>query len=445
VVAKVHSADAATVDRAIEAAQAGAEAMAELTNAERADLLLRVHGLLKRDLADFGRLVCEETGKPIKEARAEAERAVQTVLIASQEARSLHGEMIPMDAAPIGKGRMAITVREPVGVIAAITPFNMPLNLAMHKVAPALAAGNAVVHKPSEQTPLSALRLAKIFQEAGAPRGAYNVVTGDGAAIGQQLVSDPRIAMITFTGSVPVGKSIRAGAGLKRVTLELGSNSAMVMEGDADVDATVDRAVVGSFAHSGQICISVQRIYVHDSIADEFLMKFRAATEKLKIGHPYDESSDQTSLISEEAAVRVCDWIQEAVSLGANFVTGGGRRHATIPATILENVPDEAKISCQEVFGPVVVVHRYSDLNDAIAKVNNTPYGLQAGIFTNNLSNAFYAARKFKVGGVLINDIPTFRADHMPYGGVKESGQGREGPRYAMEEMTDVKLICWKL
>jgi len=288
----VYKAGPEVVPVAVKAAALGAKAMATLTNFDRAELLHRTASLVKRDIADFSHLICCETGKPIKEARGEAERSVQTLALAAEEARRLGGEVIPMDAAPAGKGRMAMMVREPLGIIGAITPFNVPLNLAMHKVAPALAAGNSVIIKPALATPLTALRFARTVEEAGAPPGGYNVIVGDGRTLGNTLVADPNIAMITFTGSVPIGKAIRDVAGLKRVTLELGSNSALIVEPDTDLDALAPRAVFGSFAHSGQICISVQRIYVHESIADRFLERFVADTQKLRIGHPFEESTD---------------------------------------------------------------------------------------------------------------------------------------------------------
>ena len=440
-----YQADAALVAQAIESAHQGSKLMRRLTNCERAELLVRITDIVRRDLADFATLICQETGKPVREARGEAERTLQTLIASAEVARNLHGEVIPIDGAPIGKGRMAMTVREPLGVIAAITPFNVPFNLMMHKVGPALAAGNAIVHKPASTTPLSALRFARAVEEAGAPAGAYNVVTGPGSVVGNTMVSSPHVAMITFTGSREVGLDIRARAGLKRVTLELGSNSALVVEPDSDLDTVAARAVVGSFSHSGQVCISVQRIFVHESIADAFLQKFAAATAKLKIGHPFEETTDISSLITEKEAVRVEAWIQEAVSQGVRLVCGGGRKRATVEPTILADAPPSTRISCQEVFGPVVVVNRYRNFADAIAMVNDSVYGLQAGIFTRDLERAFQAAREFEVGGVIINDVPMFRADHMPYGGVKESGAGREGPRYAAEEMSEMKLICWKI
>ena len=436
-------ADKGTLQKAVQAARTGARAMAELSNFERAELLHRIASLIKRDLKEFSNLICCETGKPIREARGEAERCVQTVTAAAEEARRLHGEDVPLDAAPGGKGRMGMTIRQPLGVIGAITPFNVPLNLAMHKVAPAIAAGNSVIHKPALETPLSALRFARTVEEAGVPRGAYNLLVGDGPTIGSGIVTDPNVAMITFTGSVPVGKEIREIAGLKRVTLELGSNSALILEPDCDLDTAIPRAVFGSFAHSGQICISVQRIYVHQSIAKDFLDSFISTTEKLRIGHPFEETTEISSLINETEAKRVCEWIDNAVQDGASLLAGGERKFATVKPTVLTNVPPTADVSCKEVFGPVVSVNTYRNLVEAIAYVNDSVYGLQAGIFTRDIKRAFQAAKQLEVGGVIINDVPTFRVDHMPYGGVKKSGLGREGPRYAIEEMSEAKLICW--
>jgi acyl-CoA reductase-like NAD-dependent aldehyde dehydrogenase len=375
----------------------------------------------------------------------EASRALETLTAAAHEARQLAGEVVPMDFSATGKGRMAITVREPIGVIGSITPFNVPFNLALHKVAPALAAGNAVVLKPATKTPLSALRLAQSMAEAGVPKGAYNVITGSGAEIGTAMAEHTGIAMLTFTGSPEVGRAIKARAGFKKVTLELGNNSAVIVEPGSDLTTAVARTVQGAFAHSGQVCISVQRAFVHRSIAAEFTERLQAAAEALRIGHPYEEATDISSLIEEAEAVRIERWIEEAVSGGARVITGGKRTRATVAPTILEKLPAACKISCQEAFGPVLAIYPYEDLEAAIEQANATPYGLQAGIFTPDVARAFQAARKLEVGGVMINDIPMYRADHMPYGGVKESGIGREGPRYAIEEMTEPKLICWKI
>ena len=444
-VAELHEADLPTLDRAVAAARAGAKAMAQLTAYERAELLIRIHDVVKRDLADFARLICLETGKPIREARVEAERTLQTIIASAHEARQLCGEVIPIDAAPIGKGRMAMTVREPVGVIGAITPFNVPLNLAFHKIGPALAGGNAVIHKPAEKTPLSAARLARAIDEVGAPRGAYNLVNGMGPVLGPAMATHPGIDMLTFTGSVAVGRSLKAAAGFKRVTLELGNNSAAILEPDTDLDWAVPRCVAGSFAHSGQVCISVQRIYVHETIASKFLERFEKATEALKIGHPMDDATEVSSMITVAAAERVESWIQEAVAAGAKLLTGGKRQHATITPAIVTNAKESLRLCCEEVFGPVVVVHTYTDLDDAIARVNAGPFGLQAGVFTKDIERAFRAAHALRYGGVMINDVPMFRADHMPYGGMKSSGIGREGPKYAIEEMTEMKTIVWKI
>jgi len=282
------------------------------------------------------------------------------------------------------------------------------------------------------------------MEEAGAPKGAYNLITGSGSLIGMAMAEHSGIAMLTFTGSPAVGKTIKSRAGFKKVTLELGNNSAVIVEPDADIGTAVSRTTQGAFSHSGQVCISVQRVFAHRSIAGEFVERLKASTEALKVGHPYENSTDISSLIDESEAIRIEEWIGQAVAGGAKVVTGGARRFATVTPAVLVDVPAACQISCQEAFGPLVAVYPYDDLNDAIERANNTPYGLQAGIFTNDLQRAFRAARKLEVGGVMINDIPMYRADHMPYGGVKESGTGREGPKYAIEEMTEMKLICWK-
>ena len=444
-VGQVPRAEADVVDQAVAAARKALVPMREMGNCDRADLLLRIADLIKRDNAEYAQLICNETGKPIKEARVEAERSLATLFAAAHEARQLHGEVVPMDFAAMGKGRMAMTVREPLGVIGCITPFNVPLNLALHKVAPALAAGNAVIHKPATKTPLSAARLARTMEEAGAPKGAYNLITGSGARVGMAMAEHPGIAMLTFTGSPEVGRTIKSRAGFKKVTLELGNNSAVIIEPEADLSTAVARTTQGAFSHSGQVCISVQRVFVQRAIAGEFVERLKASTEALKIGHPYEESTDISSLIDEAEAIRIEQWIAEAVAAGAMVVTGGTRKFATLAPAVLLDVPDTCRISCQEAFGPVVAVYTYENLDQAIERVNATPYGLQAGIFTNDIQRAFRAARKLEVGGVMINDVPMYRADHMPYGGVKESGTGREGPRYAIEEMTEMKLICWKV
>jgi len=433
------------LEKAIAAAHKGFAVMRDLSNYERADLLQRIADLMRRDQAEYAQIICAETGKPIKEAKVEAARCLETLAAAAHEARQLHGEVVPMEFSATGKGRMAITIREPLGVIGCITPFNVPLNLALHKVAPALAGGNAVVHKPATKTPLSAIRLGQTMEEAGLPKGAYNVITGSGAQIGMPLAEHPGIAMLTFTGSPDVGRTIKSRAGFKKVTLELGNNSAVIIEPGSDLNTAVARSVQGAFSHSGQVCISVQRAFVHRTIFDEYVERVKAGAEALVIGHPYEQTTDISSLIDENEAIRIEKWIEEAVAGGAKVVTGGKRNFATVSPTVLVDVPGSSHISCQEAFGPVLAIYPYEKLEDAIARANATPYGLQAGIFTSDIQRAFWAARKLDVGGVMINDIPMYRADHMPYGGVKESGTGREGPRYAIEEMTELKLVCWKV
>jgi acyl-CoA reductase-like NAD-dependent aldehyde dehydrogenase len=442
--ASVCEADEAALERAVAAAEEGALAMAALALYERAEILERMRGLLARDAEEFARLIASESGKPIREARVEVERGQQTLLASADAARGLHGEVVPMEAGPSGKGRWGITVREPLGIVGGITPFNFPLNLGLHKVGPALAAGNSVIQKPSENTPLTALRFATLAHEAGLPRGAYNVVTGPGETVGDWLVRNDRLAMITFTGSIPVGEQIRARAGLRRVTLELGNNSSLIVEPDADLDFIVSRAVNGSFAHSGQVCTSVQNICLHEVIAGEFTRRFVEGARALRIGHPLDDSTEVSSLINVDQARRVESWINEARSAGARVLTGGVRRGATIEPTVLDDVLPHLPISCKEAFGPVVSLHRYNRLEDAIEQVNSGNYGLQVGLCTQNLNTAFRAARALHYGGVIVNDVPAYRADHMPYGGARHSGIGREGPRYAIEEMTELKLICWR-
>jgi acyl-CoA reductase-like NAD-dependent aldehyde dehydrogenase len=445
VVGTIFQATKDQVDAAIAAAASAAGVMREMTLDERSTILRRAYEKLLERREDMALAVSSETGKPIKEARTEVERAASTLLFSAEEAHRLHGEVVPMDASAGGKGRWAMTIREPLGVIGAITPFNFPLNLAMHKIGPALAGGNAVVHKPASATPISAVKMAGIFAECGLPKGALNVITGPGGAIGDMLVFDPRVAMITFTGSVDVGLRIRNLAGMKRVTLELGSNSAVIIEDDANLGEAVARCVAGSFAHSGQVCISVQRIFVNQKVRNEFLERFVEGARKLHIGHPHDPATDISSLITVGEAERVEHWIGEAVEKGAHLLTGGGRKRATVEPAILSDVPADANLFCREAFGPVVGVNSYATLDEAIARVNDSQYGLQAGIYTQDIQKAFRAARQVHVGGFMINEVPQYRVDQMPYGGVKLSGTGREGPKYAIEEMTEPKLVCWKV
>jgi acyl-CoA reductase-like NAD-dependent aldehyde dehydrogenase len=443
--AEVASAVVEQVQEAILAAETAFLQWKETPAYRRAEILEKAVALLKEQKEECARIIAQEAAKPVKTARAEVERTIMTYHFASQEARRIHGETIPLDAAPGGENRVTYTVREPLGVIAAITPFNFPMNLVAHKVGPALAAGNCIVLKPASQTPLSAYKIAEIFHEAGLPSGVLNVVTGSGRAVGDVLMKDSRVKMITFTGSPEVGKYIKENAGLKRVTLELGSNSALIIDEGTNIESIIPRIVTGAFSFQGQVCISIQRIYVHESLFNRFVEAFVHETEKLKIGDPLDEATDLSAMISKEDVKRAKSWVDEAVANGAKVAYGSHAGARMMKPTILLNVPREEKISCQEAFAPVVHVNSFEQFTDALQYVNDSEYGLQAGVYTSNLQRAFKAVKDLNVGGVMINDIPTFRVDHMPYGGVKMSGMGREGIKYAVEEMTELKLISFKL
>jgi acyl-CoA reductase-like NAD-dependent aldehyde dehydrogenase len=443
VLAEIPIATESEVEQAIAAAYEARNMMAKMPAHKRAAILEKVAELLQERAEEAAQMIALEAAKPITTAKAEVGRTIQTYKFAAEEAKRIHGETIPLDAAPGGENRVAFTVREPIGVIGAITPFNFPMNLVAHKLGPAIAAGNTIVLKPASQTPLSAYFIAELFEQAGLPKGALNVVTGSGKTVGDKLVTDERISMITFTGSPAVGIGIRNKAGLKKVTLELGSNSAVIVDEDVDVDSIIQRCVVGSFSFQGQVCISLQRIYVHEKRYEEFVKKFIAATKQLKVGDPLDPKTDVSALITPNDVERTLQWIEEAKQGGATVATGGERRgNILLPTVILHARPD-MKVSCQEVFAPIVLINKVTSMDEAIELVNDSRYGLQAGVYTNNIHVAWEAIEKLQVGGVLINDIPTFRVDHMPYGGVKESGTGREGLRYAIEEMTELKLVIF--
>jgi acyl-CoA reductase-like NAD-dependent aldehyde dehydrogenase len=442
--AEIPLADAETVEKAIAAAEEAASVMRRMPAYQRARILEKMAALLNERLEEAAKIIALEAGKPIKTARGEVIRTIQTYKFAAEEAKRIHGETLPLDAAIGGEGRLAYTVREPLGVVGAITPFNFPMNLVAHKVGPALAAGNTVVLKPASQTPLSAFFLADIAEQAGLPAGALNVITGSGGKVGDLLVTDPRIKAITFTGSPAVGMDIRNRAGLKRVTLELGSNSAVIVDRDVNLDEVIPRCIFGAFAYSGQVCISVQRMYIVKELYDTFVEQFVAETRKLKGGDPLAETTDYSAMISPKETERALAWIEEAKQRGARVECGGETEGRVLQPTVLTGVPADAKVSCQEVFGPVVLINPVESVTEAIALVNDSRYGLQAGLYTNNLSLALQAADELHVGGVMINDVPTFRVDHMPYGGVKESGMGREGVKYAVEELTELKLVVIK-
>ncbi|RLQ95198.1 aldehyde dehydrogenase family protein [Falsibacillus albus] len=444
-IAAVAAADEDQVKLAIDAADKAFLDMKEMPAFKRAEILEKVVQLIEKDRKECAEIIAKEASKPLKAALAEVDRTIMTYKFAAIEARKIYGETIPMDAAPGGEGRMGYTVREPLGVIAAITPFNFPMNLVAHKVGPAIAAGNSVVLKPASQTPLSAYKIADYFHQAGLPAGALNVVTGSGKKIGGMLISDDRIKMVTFTGSPSVGKWIRENAGLKRVTLELGSNSAVIIDENTHIDDAIPRMVTGAFTFQGQVCISVQRIFVHQSKYEDFAAKFVEETKNLTLGNPLDENTDVAAMISPEDVKRAMDWIESAADKGAEVACGGNVKDYMLEPTVLLNVPLDEKVSCEEVFAPVVHINSFETFEEAIQLVNQSQYGLQAGVFTNDLQSAFKAAKELHVGGVIINDIPTFRVDHMPYGGVKMSGMGREGIKYAVEEMTELKLVSFKL
>lgn len=443
VIAEIPAATVEEVDAALEAAFQARKAMAAMPSHQRAHILEKVVFLLEKRADEAAEIIAMEAAKPISAAKAEVARTVQTYKFAAEEAKRIHGETIPLDAAPGGEGRIAYTVREPIGVIGAITPFNFPMNLVAHKVGPALASGNTVVLKPASQTPLSSFFIAELFQEAGLPAGALNVVTGSGSVIGDRLVNDDRVQKISFTGSPAVGIGIRNKAGLKRVTLELGSNSAVIIDNGVDISKIMSRCVTGAFGFQGQVCISLQRVYIHEELYDEFVEKFVEATNRLKIGDPLDPQTDVSALITPSDVQRTISWIEEAKQQGAKVAAGGRAEGNILMPTVLLEADPQLKVSCQEVFAPIVLINKIKSVEEAIELVNDSRFGLQAGIYTENIHTALTAAQQLHVGGVMINDIPTFRVDHMPYGGVKESGVGREGIKYAIEEMTEQKLVVF--
>ena len=437
-IAAVSAASPDELEQAV--ASAKASGMEELTAHSRYRILDKVSRQIGRRKDKLTNLLVREAGKPYRYAAAEVERAVQTFGFAAAEARRISGRTMELDAHPDGKDHFAFYHRFPLGVIGAISPFNFPLNLVAHKVAPALAAGNSVILKPASSTPLIALELAEIIDSCGAPGGAVSVLPGGGGTLGAALVGHDDIAMITFTGSPEVGGRIRRDAGMKKLTLELGSNSALVIDDESHLDQALSRCVVGAFAYSGQVCISIQRILLRSSLAGRFLERFIPLVEKIRIGDPADEATELGPMIEEREAVRAGQWVQEALEQGARLLTGGRRDGALYHPTVLDNVQRGMKVVSDEVFAPVVCIEYYDEFDEALALVNDSGYGLQAGVYTSSLSRAMEAFRRLEVGGVMINDFPTYRVDQMPYGGVKGSGTGREGPQFAVQEMTELKL-----
>ena len=443
-VADVCLAGKAEADEAVARAVEAFPAMRRLPAHARAEALLKIAGRLAGRQDEIARTMTAESGKPIADARREVGRAVQTFTIAAEEAKRIPGEVIPMDLTPGMEHHVSFVRRVPIGPVLGITPFNFPLNLVAHKVAPCLAAGNPMVLKPAPQTPLTSLLLAELVLEAGLPPGALSVVPCENA-VAEQMVTDERFKVVSFTGSAAVGWMLKAKSGKKRVLLELGGNAGVIVEPDADLELAAARCAVGGYAYSGQTCIAVQRVFVHESVYDRFVEQFVARVTALKVGDPADEATVIGPLIDEAAAKRVEQWVQEAAAQGARVLAGGKRSGSVVEATVLADVTPAMKVSCREVFGPVVTVSRYKDFPAAVAALNDSDYGLQAGVFTRDINRIFRAYRDLEVGAVLANEIPTFRAEHMPYGGVKDSGLGREGVRYAIEEMTELKLLILNL
>ena len=444
VVGTVIQAGRQQVEQAIVAARRAFEVTRKSSSFERQRILRSISEKIKTRREDFARTIALEAGKPIKAARAEVDRAIFTFGVAAEEAGRITGEWLPMDLQEFTARRWAIVRRFPVGPIAAITPFNFPLNLVAHKVAPAMACGCTVVLKPAPQTPVTALMLAELVQQAGWPAGGLNVLplSNEDASL---LVSDDRLKMLSFTGSAAVGWQLKSRAGKKRVVLELGGNAGTIVHSDADLDYGAERCAVAGFHYSGQSCISVQRIFVQRDVFDTFLQKFVARVEKLKLGDPLDEATDIGPLIREQDAIRAAQWVEEALAGGAKLLCGGGRRGPFLEPTVLTSTRPEMRVNCQEVFAPVKTVEPYDDFSEATRRVNDSPYGLQAGVFTRDARLLFQAYEELEVGGVIAGDIPGFRLDHMPYGGMKDSGLGREGLRYAIEEMTDRKILVMNL
>lgn len=445
VIAQVAKATPRDVERAIEGAHEAFQSFKKTTSYERAEILYKVVEIMRARKQEFAEILAMEAAKPISAGLAEIDRTIATYQFAAEAAKQVTGETVPMDAAPGGGGRIGYTKRVPLGVVSAITPFNFPFNLVAHKLGPAFAVGNTVVLKPATQTPLSSLVMAKIFKEAGLPDGALQIVTGGGRELSDTLVTHPLVKKVTFTGSGAVGLKIKEKVGLRKITLELGSNAALIIEPSTPIDKIVARCVGGAFNFAGQVCISLQRIYVHKSIYEEFTTAFVAETEKLVVGNPLHMETDVSAMIHPAEVERIQKWIEEAKKQGAVVATGAQFTERTCTPTVMTNVKPDMRIAYEETFAPIVSIVPYETLDEAIALVNDSTLGLNAGIYTNVLTDAMIAAEELEVGAVMINDIPTFRVDHMPYGGVKMSGYGREGIKYAIEEMTELKFITMKL
>ncbi|OIJ15580.1 aldehyde dehydrogenase [Anaerobacillus arseniciselenatis] len=444
-IAKVPSASREEMLLAIEKADEAFKKTKTWSTHERIEILTKAADYMADNAEKYAKTISLEGSKTITEARGEVKRAIQTIKISAEEARRINGETISFDQREGSENRLGYYYRFPIGVVAAITPFNDPLNLVAHKIGPAIASGNAIVVKPASVTPLSALLLAEAFVEAGLPKGFLSVITGSGREVGDVLVTHPKIKMVSFTGGLETGEKIAHQAGLKKVNMELGSNSPVIVLGDANIDEAVSASVSGAFSAVGQNCIGVQRIFVEKDMYDPFLKKFITEADKLVVGDKMDERTDVGPLINEKEARRVEDWVEEALDQGAKLQLGGKREGAYYEPTVLTEVPESAKIAKEEIFGPVVLITPVNDLSEAIDRSNDVNFGLQAGIFTNDINKAFYTIKNIEVGGIIVNDSSDYRIDAMPFGGIKGSGLGREGVRSAIESMTEPKVVCFNL
>jgi acyl-CoA reductase-like NAD-dependent aldehyde dehydrogenase len=427
-------------DEAVEAAVKAFETTRHLPAYERGRILRDISAGIRARREELGRLMSLEAGKPIRDALIEVDRAVLTFRLGAEEAERMVGEVIPLDLMPASKDRVGITRRFPIGPVAGISPFNFPLNLAAHKISPAIAAGNSIVLKPPSKDPLTMLTVAEIIDAAGVPEGAVSILPMT-RELGDRMVEDERFKLLTFTGSPSVGWRMKERAGKKKVVLELGGNAGVIVDKTADLDWAVKRILVGAYTYAGQVCISVQRIYVHDDVWDAFMELFRAGAAELKVGDPLDPTTDVGPMVDANAASRTRRWVDEAVALGGKIVLGGKADGTYFQPTILTDVPLQAQVCSNEAFAPLAVVFRFSDFDDAIRGVNDSFFGLQTGVFTSDLAHAWRAFHELQVGGVIVNDVPAYRIDHMPYGGVKDSGLGREGLRWAIEDMTELRIM----
>ncbi|MDP4266625.1 MAG: aldehyde dehydrogenase family protein [Bacteroidota bacterium] len=441
IIATTYLSTAEILEKAIEKAKSAEKQMKELPSFVRYNILMNIASDLKSEKQHIAEVLCLESGKPILYALGEIDRAIQTFIVAAEESKRLPREYLSIDWTPAGKNKEGLVRYFPVGIVAGISPFNFPLNLAVHKIAPAIAAGCPIILKPASKTPLSTLELAKILHNTDLlPKGAVSILPMD-RSTGNQLVTDDRIKLLTFTGSSVVGWEMKKNCGKKKIVLELGGNAGVIITESADIDDCVRKNLAGGFSYSGQVCIHTQRIYVHENLFNEFTEKFIDGVNNLKFGNPLDLQTEISSMIDEKNAIRVETWVNEAINAGAKLLCGGRREGTYFQPTVLTNTNSEMKVCSNEIFGPVVIIEKYSDFNSAIENINNTRYGLQAGIFTNNIAQMNYAFENINAGGIMLNDCPTFRVDHMPYGGVKDSGIGREGIRYSILDMMESRLL----